>query len=414
MTQEFKNMLYLFGCGATGHQPVAEHCVNIRKIRDISIAQNVWPIVYSAIRKKLSDGEVKIPDDIYSQLELAFQTNVGKTIQKNEFNKNVIKNLKQNGVECCLLKGMALASLYNIPETRVSSDVDILIPPEDEDKAEVVLKDLGYNVNKRLEFEHHSEAFHPIGGTMEVHISMMRKNWDDIIFSNKIEYCEEYISIEDGIYTLGINDTLINTVTHFIKHFVRSGAGVRHIMDMLLYMKKYESQINWEKFNSLMNELQYGKLIDTAKSVGVKYWGFEFENFTCVDAELIDLFLTDIEKGGVFGGNDAARGETYAQFTQKRKKMSALQYKKYSVSNMERTLIQKIFPEKEYMMKFYGMKNGGICSLAAAHIRRIKSVFGNILSGKIGFEQYMYGESKEITEQVNERIDLFRKMNIID
>lgn len=414
MTQDFKNMLYLFGCGATRREPLTEHCKNIRRIRDISISQNVWPIVYSAVRKKLQSGEVQIPKEIYSQLELSFEANIGKTLQKNEFNKNTIRELEKNGIKCCLLKGMALANLYDIPQTRVSSDVDILISSEKEKEAEAVLEKLGYDIKKRLEHEHHSEAFHPIGGTIEVHISMMRKNWDDIIFSNKIAYSEDYISIENGVYTLGINDTLINTATHFIKHFVRSGAGVRHIMDMLLFMKKYESEIDWEKFDFLMKELQYDKLIDAAKSVGVKYWGFEFENFTCVDDDLIELFITDIEKGGVFGGNDGARSETYAQFTKKRKKMSAAEYKKYSISNMDKTLFRKIFPEREYMKKSYGMKKDNLFSLLAAHIRRIKSIVGSILSGKKELQQYMYGEGKETTQQVKERIRLFEKLNIIE
>ena len=413
MTREFENMLYLFGCGATGREPLTEHCVSIKKIRDISISQNVWPVVYLAVRKKLQSGEVQIPEEIYSQLELSFDANIGKTLQKNEFNKSTIRELEKNGIKCCLFKGMALANLYDIPYTRVSSDVDILISPEKEKAAETILENLGYHIKRRLEYEHHSEAFHPIGGTIEVHISTMRKNWDDIIFSNKIAYNEEYTSIDDGIHTLGINDTLINTATHFIKHFVRSGAGVRHIMDMLLFMKKYEAQIDWEKFNNLMKELRYDKLIDTAKMLGVKYWGFNFENFNCVEDEVLEIFIDDIEKGGVFGGNDGARSETYAQFTKKRKKLSEAEYKRYSVSNMDKTLFQKIFPEKEYMKESYGMKNDNLFSLIAAHIRRIKSIIGSIVSGKRDFEQYMYGERKETTEQVKERIELFEKLDIV-
>lgn len=414
MTQDFENMLYLLGCGATGKEPLKEHCFNIQKIREISISQNIWPIVYSAVRKKILSGEISVPDEIYDQLEMSFQANIGKTLQKNEFNKNTIKKLEKNGIECCLFKGIALAALYDIPETRVSGDVDILIKPEKEAETINVLQKLGYSVEKRQKYDHHSSAVHPIGGEMEIHISVMRKNWDDIIFENRIKYNEEYVILENEIKTLGINDALLNVTTHFIKHFVRSGAGVRHIMDMLLYMKHYEEQINWDRFNALMDELHYRKLIDAAKSVGVKYWGFTFEDFESVDAGVLNNFIDDIERSGVFGGKDDARNETYAKFTQRRKKLSLSEYKKYSIKNMDRTLLQKLFPNKEYMKRVHKMKGDSLFSLITAHLRRIWNIIVSIINGKKDFSQYAYGESKKTTQQVKERLNLFESLNIID
>lgn len=413
MTQEFENMLYLFGCGATGALPAKENCINLSEIRKLAISQNIWPIVYSAVRKKIEDGEVQLPEDVYNKLEISFQANLGKAFQKNEFNKKTIRKLEENGIECCLFKGMALADLYDVPETRVSADADILIPEEKESLAMSVLTDLGYRIFPRQNYDHHASAIHPIGGELEVHIRVMRKNWDDIIFENKIEYNEEYAQFDGDIKTLGVNDALLNTATHFIKHFVRSGAGVRHIMDMLLYMKKYNSQIDWDRFNKLMSELHYDKLIDTAKAVGVKYWGFSFDDVGVIDNVTLENFITDIELGGVFGGDDAVRKETYAQFTKKRKNLSESEYKKYSLSNMDKTFLQKIFPSKDYMKKGYGMKKDNIFYLLSAHLRRMFTIIKNIVTGKREFSQYVYDESKEITPQVKERVELFEKLGII-
>lgn len=414
MTRDFENMLHLFGCGALGKEPLAEHCVNIRKIREISVEQNVWPIVYCAIRKKIECGEVKIPEKIYAELEISFEANLAKTIQKNEFNKNVIRTLTQQGVESCLFKGMALAELYDVAETRVSGDTDILIKPEDEAKASEILKKLGYDVKERVSNEHHASAIHPIGGELEVHISVMKKNWDDIIFSDKISYKEEYITFDDGIQTLGINDGLINVATHFIKHFVRKGAGVRHMMDLLLYIKKYEDQINYAEFDALMEELHYKKLIDTVKTLGAKYWGMAFENLQETDKEIVNKFLEDVEKGGVFGMNDVKRRETYFIFTQRRKKLSEKEYKKFSLTKMDKTIYQKIFPDKEYMIRGYGLKKPYGIWLFGAHIKRWFGIFCNIVTGKKNVETYLYGRGKETSEQANERIELFEKLDIID
>lgn len=414
MTREFENMLYLFGCGATGKEPLAEHCTEIRKIRDVSITQNVWPVVYSALRAKILSGEIKIPVEITQKLELSFQANIAKTIQKNEFSKNTIRTLEENSVECCLFKGMTLSRFYHIPETRISSDVDILIDAENEDKAVEVLEKLGYDVKDRADYDHHRSAIHPIGGEMEIHISVMRKNWNDIIFMNEIGYSNERLEMENGIKTFGVNDMLMNTTTHFIKHFVRRGAGPRHIMDMLLCMKKYETHIDWDNFYAIMKKLRYDVLIDVAKTVGVKYWGFSFERYNEAEEEVIEQFLTDMEKGGVFGGNDSKRAETYARFTQRRKKLSPSEYKKYSTTNMDRTFFHKLFPNREFMKKAYGMKDDRFLSLISAHIKRAFNIIRNLITRKKDFNTYMYGESKEVSLQVKERIDLFEKLGIID
>ena len=77
-------------------------------------------------------------------------------------------------------------------------------------------------------------------------------------------------------------------------------------------------------------------------------------------------------------------------------------------------MLQKLFPDKDYMRNAYGLNGDGFFSLLAAHIRRIISILSNILTGKTDFNKYAYGVSKEITSQVRERIDLFEKLEIID
>jgi len=132
MTQEFENMLYLFGCGALGRKVDASRCVDIRKIRNLAIAQNIWPIVYGAIRPLIISGEVKIPPEIISMLENANISNVAINIQKVEFTQEILKKLSAAGFEICLLKGTTLARHYYQPQERISGDTDILISPEDE------------------------------------------------------------------------------------------------------------------------------------------------------------------------------------------------------------------------------------------------------------------------------------------
>ena len=359
-------MLHLFGCGALGKSAEEKYCVNIRKIRERAIEQNVWPVVYSAIRKDIESKKVFIPDEVYLSLERAIAANIAKEIQRTQFTEKIIQEIEKNGVKYCLLKGCSLASLYAEPETRTSSDTDIIISEVDEQKTAQILMNNGYETKTRLKTEHHMEARHPIGGVMEVHVSTMQKKDEQILFGDELSFSEEYIKSDNGLNVLGINDGLINVTTHFIKHFMRSGAGVRHMMDMLLYMKKYEKDINWESFNEKMKKLRYDTLIETVKSIGEKYWGIEFGQKTSISEDLQNELLTDIENGGVFGNDE--RHKAYSILKDRRNKGKEKNQRKEKLTKIFRT----IFPDREYVKKHYS-KEYRKYGIIYAYIKRLIS-----------------------------------------
>lgn len=407
MTQEFENMLYLFGCGALGKEPDVKHCVNIKKIREQAINQNVWPIVYSAIRNHIVNKTILIPEEIYVSLEKIFVANIAKEIQRTKFSEKIIKDLEKNGIKCCTLKGYSLASLYKEPETRISGDTDILVREEDEQKTVEFLNANGYKTGVRLENEHHVEAEHPIGGVLEVHIRTMQKDIEETLFGKVFTYSEEYIRAENGLNVLGINDGLYNVVTHFIKHFLRSGAGVRHMMDMLLYMKKYEKDIDWAKFNLKIKQLGYDMLIDTVKTIGEKYWGLKFDKNNKCDEQIINQLLTDIEMGGIFGNEEMFK--SYATVEERRNKNFQNKRKnKYVVA------FRKVFPSIEYMKKFYkeSYEKHGII---IAYLKRIVKIAECVIKKERLFDE-MINERKAAkkSEIAQERISLMENLGIIE
>lgn len=412
MTRDFENMLYIYGSALKGEDADIKYCVNLSNIRRLALSQNIWQMVYGSIRKNIENGSVRIPDKIYASLETSFAANISQNIRNVEFSNNTVKELQNSGVECCLYKGYSIARLYPFPEMRISSDTDIFIGQEDEKKVALILKKMGYEVDARAEYNHHMTAKHPVGGILEAHISMMQQSWDDIIFYNKIKYAEEYIKMENGIKTFGINDGLISVATHFIKHFVRSGAGLRHLSDMLLYMKHFENEIDWECFNSLMSELKYDKLIEIVKAVGTKYWGMDFHNAVLIDESLVDLFLTDIENGGIFGASEEGRFSAYNIFAMKRKKMNEEEFKKFSIS-MEKTLLRRIFPEREYMKRTYPVGNNAVYMLPFSHLKRCFSIAKKLIMKIIGAKRYGQN-TNDSNMSAKARIKLMQSLEIIE
>ncbi len=346
MTQDFLNMLYLFGASALGREVETQYCKNLSKIRDHALSQEVWDVVYSGVRPKIESGEVKIPPEIYAALEKTFLSNVALNIQKIEFNLSSLRKLSENGIKCAVLKGITIARLYAMPETRISSDMDILIDSKDEGKAVKILSDLGYECEERSKYDHHMKAIHKTGGLLEVHVALHSAPTNDIILDDEIRYNEEFYRLEDGIYTLGIQDNLIYLSAHLIKHLVNDAAGVRQMMDLLLYMKEYKEEIDWKKYNALMEKLGYNTLIRVIKGIGVKFFGMEFED-AITEGHGMDELLEDCEIGGVFGHNEKERGRFYSIFTHRRSGKGTFTYLFYRLFRSERSIFTMLFPSAE-------------------------------------------------------------------
>lgn len=405
MTHEFENMLYLFGCGALGKEPKTEYCENLSEIRNKALRQEVWDIVYSAIRKKIEEGDVKVPEDVFLRLENLFIANIASNIRRVEFSLSTVRKIMAEKINCCVLKGVSVASLYAMPETRISSDTDILINEKDEEKVCEILKDLGYTVEERAKHDHHRKAYHKTGGLFEVHVKLHSEGTREHILDGKVEYTEEYVLNENGIYTMGIDDGLMYLSAHLIKHLINDGTGIRQIMDLLLYMKKYENRIDWDRYDTLMKELKYDKLIATVKGIGVKYLGMEFSD-AITEGDGFAALLDDMENGGIFGMGEAGRKQFFINYTKLRSGKNALEHSIYRVTKGENSAFRVIFPTLNTMGKHFSYVRKCSLLLPIAWIHRII---------KLSLKQVgIIKEKEEILTITDRRMNLIKKLGMID
>lgn len=374
MTQEFLNMLYLFGCGALGKEVKNEYCQNLSLVRKLALRQESWDVIYGALREEVIAGKIQLPEDVFSILEKTFTANVAANIQRVEFNLLTVRRLMDKEIKCCILKGNSIARLYKLPETRISSDTDILIDEKDEEKVAAILKEQGYTFEKRSKNDHHLKAYHKIGGLLEVHVSLHSVPTSDIILDDEVHYTEPFKELPDGLYTLGVNDGLVYLSAHLIKHLINDGAGMRQMMDLLLYMKKYEKVIDWEKYNALMKKLNYYDFIRVIKGVGVRFWGMAFDD-EITEGEGIEALLEDCEIGGIFGYGEEDRKVFYEAYTRRRSKKSGLGYTLYRICWGEESTIKKLFPDVKVIKKRFAYVRKYPVLLPIGWIHRYIDVF---------------------------------------
>jgi len=404
ISKDFETMLYLYGSASRGVPYKADNDIDVDRIYKLSREQEIWHTVYLALHN--TDGAKKYNGEFL----FAYQ----KNLKRNEFVFNTVEKLEENNIQCCIMKGMVVASLYKEPLCRISGDTDILIKEDDEKKSMKVLSQIGYTVYERGLNSHHYVATHPIGGILEVHVKMYSDPTKDILFNDRLRYDEELIEMNISghtVRTFGITDNAVYLTAHYIKHFISKGVGIRQLMDLLLYIEKYKDSIDWDRYNRIFEELRYTELIRALYAIGNKYFGFSFD----VSNDLyIEQILEDTEKGGVFGQNNNDVDKFYDAFTKCRTTMEEKEYQKYMYKKKNASFIRRIFPTKTTMQKNgYEVKNN--FELILGYFKRWYDISVAILLKKRNVKSMVKYEVTDGSnnEKIQKRLELMKDLNII-
>jgi hypothetical protein len=421
MTQDFQDMIYLFACSARGIEPQISHKINVPNIHKLSMSQNIWPLVFLALKQLYDNNILEIDSSLFNKWKIdVMQTSV-KNIRRNNNVYKTIKYLEENNIACCVLKGESVARLYHTPICRISNDTDILIDENDERMATKLLRNYGYTVEKRPPDLHHTNCFHPVAGHLELHVALYGYTTDDIFLNRKVEYKEEYIKIkcedENVINSLGITDGLIFLMIHFIKHFIKNGAGIRQLMDILLYISNYKKEINWKRFDELMRYLKYDKIFNNILGIGEKYLLFKTDEFLPhnFDESVAERILTDIEEGGIFGHISPEKVDFYKLYIKERfNTFKTGDFIDYMNKHRKENFVMKIFPNRRAMLVNYRYLNKSPLLLPIAWTHRIINLIFNIIARKKTVNQYIkYTQTEVENKFVKKRMELIRELDMI-
>ena len=77
---------------------------------------------------------------------IIYRTIVYSEIIRRDAIFDLFQRLRDFGIPFDILKGIGLSVLYAVPECRVCGDVDLYVGPENEERAQSVLKNFGVNV----------------------------------------------------------------------------------------------------------------------------------------------------------------------------------------------------------------------------------------------------------------------------
>ena len=185
---------------------------------------------------------------------------VRKAVMLSMDREKVIRALESAGVWYMPLKGSVLMNYYPAVGMREFSDCDILIDESRTDDVKTIMRGLGFSVVEAGEF-HHDAYFRQPLSNFEMH----RKLFSD---TREAKLCEYYADTKSRLlkdesnnygWHFSTEDFYIYMTAHEFKHYNYGGTGLRSLVDVYVFMKRFAEILDWEY---LARELDSAGLTD--------------------------------------------------------------------------------------------------------------------------------------------------------
>ena len=415
----FRQMLKLAAMGSTGKKIEIAN-VDWRSVLCLAQEQASLSLVSVALMKY---PDIECPEPLREHLLDTLRITTEKDFVRKLRILHMLSEAKAVGMDVQLIKGYPVADCYAFPESRSSSDTDILVPLEQEAQVCAYLRGKGFRVDMRTKTGHHDVCQHPKLGVVEVHVQLYSELQKEVWFcgSQKDSLQKEepvHATTSDMPYTtLGYTDHIIFLTLHAIKHFIYTGMGIRMMLDIALFFSKHKEQIDAQRYWHLMEKLKFTTLVGSILWALIDTGCFDRSNFPGLSEEKpegIDLLLNDLEQGGHMGVKGEQRFEGSYEYSRQvmLRTMSPLKYRlnmlKYKIHDAEK----QMFPGKERLLKLYPSlaKQNWLTPLARIH-RMFAYPIKKIHEGTL--RDQIRSDSTEMPEEAKRRVEMFKAFKMI-
>ncbi len=219
-------------------------------------------------------------------------------------NKQLAELFERAGIRYCLMKGMAAAADFPVPDLRKAGDIDLLlIDVQDSERAVAVLAQLGFKPEKEQHSLHHISMVDSTGLEIEVH-TMLAEPFDNSAINRYLEKlipeCGKHVRKKE---VMGIGITMLEDafhayelLLHMLQHFLRAGFGVKLLCDWVVFWNRGVDEQNREQYLKLVKESGLKGFSDTITRTCIKYLGLKRDNVLWMEPYPTDKNREDVDK----------------------------------------------------------------------------------------------------------------------
>ncbi|MFA1820261.1 nucleotidyltransferase family protein [Virgibacillus oceani] len=214
---------------------------------ELSLHHRVYPILYSRLKHIKHD---LVPEEVREAIAQQYKRNTFKMLHLSGEMEHVSKLFSNQDLPLLFLKGPALAhELYGDISFRTSSDLDILIPLNQLERAKTLLEKEGYEKNDYIQTvlndwkwrHHHITFYHPKKGIkLEVHWRLNPGPSKEPEFQALWERRTTSRLTSTPVYMLSMEDLFLFLVSHGSRH---GWSRLRWLLDVDRMM---EQGVDWK------------------------------------------------------------------------------------------------------------------------------------------------------------------------
>lgn len=265
------------------------------KLYNLACYHKVSNIIYYSL-KDVKD-EYKMPEDIWQKIYGDYKKGVAKEAVQHVMTEMILEEYEKSRIECIPLKGYVLKGFYPKPDMRTMGDIDIFYNEKKTLKVRQVMKNMGFKIVK-VEDKHDKYYKKPFM-TLELHKSLMGRAepyasyYKDVWNKMKTRDNSQYI------YEFSKEDFYIFLLVHFTKHFENSGTGVRSVLDIWVYNKKFYNEMDWDYIKDELKKIKLDEFEENIRGLS-EFW-FDNKMVEGKKHEFYNLLGEYILSSGVYG-----------------------------------------------------------------------------------------------------------------
>lgn len=311
-TEETTLMLELLSAAMFNRQPIAlpKDAEQWDKVLDAAVDGAVSAVCYTPV-SRLENADIS-PESLAALRADAVNT-ANNYYDCLYSQKKIISVLEKNGIDCAVWKGLSASALYPCPELRRLGDIDILVRPDDFDRAVKIFTDMGAVCPFSDAESSVSDIAMILSGT---YFELHRFFTDDCLLGE-----EFYISALDNAREIELEGFRFKALSepynaysmllHMRHHFIGTGFGLRQLADYALVL----SRLSGSELSELSSLAEKAGMTDFLRCVAktcVLCLGADEKAAQVLSAQdfpedVCDAFLCDIIDGGTWGQLDPDR-----------------------------------------------------------------------------------------------------------
>lgn len=218
--------------------------------------------------KAIMESSYQLPKQTRSEEKLAgyspetfqrlLEYNTAHLLHRGELERSFQRletKLNEENIPYFVMKGGEIAQFYPVPVLRSSSDVDMLVHTEHQQRIYDILTSDGF---EGTAFDNHEWGFYKGDTHFEVHNHLIFD--DGLNTKESVAFCDrcwEYAAQVEGSsrYRLDWSFHFVYLLLHMRKHIIYEGIGIRQFFDLAVLAKELRDVIDWNWVKNTLDEL---------------------------------------------------------------------------------------------------------------------------------------------------------------